>query len=470
MIERMTYRRTWQRNWVRSRDWFLAAVLCCISPHVLGQDLKPVAERIVIESTWAGLNPEMPFHTRIVIEKDGAAYRLTGGHNKSHYTKPLPEQAFPAQAIAPQQVARLVDALEAPVQPSIDLRDMAPAIDHVQRQIDDVLEEAKISTPSTGLGAKVLAWRENLRNPRVLAETLTKGFDVTHTDDAPLINVEVTLSNGMKLTAKSRSQHYLMLPWANAQGNLTYSANISHALHALLPNEATNKKRLEGTLDDSELENMLDYALIEPIERLQAESEVPSAVRALDENFKVLSVSFESWKGRPHLQADLQLPNGPTNLFLSTRLPLTGKLIANQSDIPRVRQMLELVASSPALGKHIRSMPNVDFHISDDFGWVWLNPRTVAQFLNQMQQMKKLPELRSRPSLMRGAVLVEEGDLPVYWIVLADRRSVIWKQAAPTANKSTGGSCASIPMADSDPVGVNDLCLGTVYGVDGREQ
>ena len=411
----------------------------------------------------------MPFHTHIVIEKDGSGYRRTGGHSKSLYAKPLPEVAFPAQVIAPGQIARLVDALQAPAQPQVNLRDLEPAVDDIQRNIDDALKEAKIFPSSTALRAEVSAWRESLRDPHVVTEMMTKGFDATHTDDGPFINIEVTLSNGTKLAVQSRSQQYLMLPWTNSRGERTYSASISRTLDALLPKEATNKERLEVALDDVRLSEMLDFAMSDPIGRFQAESEAPDSVRILDENFKVISVSFDSWEDRPYLQADLQLPNGPPNLRLSTRLPLSGKTIANKADISRIRQMLQLVESSPALNAHIKSTPKVNFYIFDNFGWGQLDQQTATQFVNQMQQMKKLPELRAQPSLMRGAVMVEEGDLPTYWIVLADRRSIIWKQALDS-DKSVVGSCASIPIADSGSFDINDICLGKIYGADGREQ
>lgn len=108
----------------------------------------------------------------------------------------------------------------------------------------------------------------------------------------------------------------------------------------------------------------------------------------------------------------------------------------------------------------------MDFYIADNFGWGWLNEQTAAQFVNQMQQMKKLPELRTQPALMRGAVMVEEGMLPIYWVVLADRRSVVWKEAS---EKPAAGSCPSIPIADEGPTDT-DICLGRVYGADGREE
>lgn len=44
----------------------------------------PQATRVVIESGWGGLNPEMPFRTHIVIERREDTYQLSGGHSKHH--------------------------------------------------------------------------------------------------------------------------------------------------------------------------------------------------------------------------------------------------------------------------------------------------------------------------------------------------------------------------------------------------
>ncbi|GLQ99154.1 hypothetical protein [Dyella mobilis] len=456
---------SWHKGFSRNRGWFIAAALCFIPLYAYGQVAEPMPERVVIDSAWGGFNPEMPFNTHIVIEKNGASYRLTGWHSKSRYGKPLPKQVFPAQTISPERVTELVGAMEAPVQSRVDLRTLEPAVNDAQHEIDGILEQAKLPTSSTGLGANVRAWRGSLRSPGALADALTRGFDAIHTDDSPVIDIQVTLSDGTKLSAKSSSQHYLMLPWKDALGNRTYSTNIPRALDALLPKGTTNKERLEGGLEGSDLEDMLEFGLNDQIGRFDAESEVPDAVRLLDANFKVVGI----WPGR-QLDADLQLPDGPSNLQLSTRLSLSGKTLANAADVVRIRQMLQLVQSSPVLGAHIKSSPNVEFYIHDNVGWTWLNKKTVSQFVSQMQQMKKLPELQTRPALMQGAVLVEEGEWPIYWVVLSDRRAVLWKQASQASDKPFAGSCPAIPMGDGDVTGIYDTCIGKVYGVDGREQ
>ncbi|GLQ99155.1 hypothetical protein [Dyella mobilis] len=301
---------SWHKGFSRSRAWFVAAAFCFAPLYAYGQAVEPTAERVVIDSEWGGLDPDAPFRTHIVIEKEGAHYRLTGGHSKSRHWNPLPEQAFSSQDIAPERVAELVGAMKAPVQPLIDLRTLEPTVNEAQQEIDDILKDTKQPSASTGSWAKVLAWRDSLRSPGALAQLLTTGFDQTHTDDFPSIDIQVTLSDGTKLSAQSRSQHYLMLPWENARGDRTYSPNIPRALDALLPKDATNKERLEGVLDDFDLKQLLERGLDNQVGQFDTESAAPDSGRLLDANAKAVGIALVSWKSR-RWDARLQLPDSP---------------------------------------------------------------------------------------------------------------------------------------------------------------
>lgn len=429
------------------------------------------ARRVVIDSSWAGLNPEAPFRTRIVLERDGSAYRLTGGHSKGHYSTPQAEEAFPSQMIPAEKVEHLVAAMRAQAQTQVDLDMLQPVVGGVQDRIDQLLGEADMPTSPPSLLEKIHAWRDSLRSPQVLVQVLTKGFGATHTDDGPSIKVEAVLFNGTTLSARSSSQQFLMLPWANAEGALTYASALPLAVDALLPNESTNKKRLEGSLGESDLDEMLGFGLQVDKERFDVEAQAPGALRLLDARFKVLEVSLASWDGR-HLDADLQLPDGPRNLVLSTRLALTGPSLANVRDIDRITQQLALAQSSPALAARMKANAGSDFRIEDASGWAWLNDRTASQFVKQMQSMQKLPELKTNPALMHDAVMVVEEGKPIYWIVLSDRRAVRWKEYSSEPGPLGGTPCEAIPSAN-DKLGVSnmlDTCIGEVYGTDGRVQ
>ena len=216
---------------------------------------------------------------------------------------------------------------------------------------------------------------------------------------------------------------------------------------------------------------MLGFGLQVEKERFDVEAQAPAALRLLDARFKVLEVSLVSWDGR-HLDVDLQLPDGPRNLVLSTRLALTGPSLASVRDIDRITQQLALAQSSPALAARMKANAGSDFRIEDASGWTWLNDRTASQFVKQMQSMQKLPELKTNPALMHDAVMVVEEGKPIFWIVLSDRRAVRWKEYSSEPGPLGGTPCEAIPSAN-DKLGVSnmlDTCIGEVYGTDGRVQ
>lgn len=448
--------------WIAGALWMAAASSHAQAPATLG------ASRVAIESTWGGLSPDAPLRTHIVLERDGSAYRLTGGRSQGRGAS-RNEQAFSPQEIPAENVERLLDAMRAPAQAQIELDTLQPTIRSAQGRIDWMLREASLPSSPPPLAGKIRAWRDGLRNPQVLTKVLTKGFGATHTDDYPIIQVEVTLSNGSTLSARSGSQQFLMLPWINAQGSPTYSPALPRALDALLPVESTNKERLEAGLDESQLDELLSFGLHSEKDRFDVEAQAPEALRLLDARFKVLEVSLVTWEGR-HISADLQLAGGPPNLVLATRLALNGPSLAHPGDIDRIAQQLALAQSSPAMAARMQATPRSDFIIQDQFGWTWLNEKTATQFVQQMQAMKKLPELATNPSLMRGAVMIMEGRLPVYWIVLSDRRAVRWKKYSPQSGPPGSVPCEATPIASDEPSQDTtlDACIGEVYGIDGR--
>jgi hypothetical protein len=89
-----------------------------------------------------------------------------------------------------------------------------------------------------------------------------------------------------------------------------------------------------------------------------------------------------------------------------------------------------------------------------------------------MQHLRKLPELKADPSLMRGAVMVEVGWSPTYWIVLPDRRAILWKKYWDSSTSPGTFHCDGIPSGDDFMDRMNqekDLCIGKVFSAKGKE-
>lgn len=431
----------------------------------------PTVVRVDIDSAWAGLNPSSPLQDHIVIERQGDAYRLTGSHSERQWADgQTAKQDLEPASIAPARVAQLRDALLAAPQRMVDQRDLTPAIAHVQSRIDGVLAEAGLNHTQAPLAGRIAQWRESLRTPDVLNATLTRGFSASHTDDYPSVKVTVTLSDTSTLTAQSGSQQYLMLPWKDGTGALTYSPAIARALHALLPRQAVNRERLEEGLDVHRLDEILSRGLATHTHRFKVEQRVPDVLSALDAAFVVTDVSLVDWNGT-NVDAELRLPDSPPNLVVRARLALQGNQLKDNGDIGHIQRILRLAQSSPVLQARMRAVPQVTYAIRYGYPGTWPAAKLAAQFVSQLHHMQALPTLSATSPQVRDAALVEEGTEPAYWVVLADGRTVLWKEYVSGRNESNARPCPGIPSYDEDvePASDDDRCIGTVYDQHGNE-
>lgn len=449
------------------------AISLMLCAPLLRAESTPSVTRITIQSYWAGYSPVTPVKTDLVIERHGGGYRLSGTINRHKFAKPEPVEVVPPKVVPVVRIAALVSALRAPAQSVVDLKAIGLSPLEVQQAIDTAWQMTGLANLHAPIRAKADALRESLRQSDTLAATITRGFAAWHTDDAPYVAVKVEMSDGTILSSCSTSQQAFMLPWKDAAGEASFNTAIPVAIQALLPRGSTNRERLRSP--DVDLDELLPEGLAEQAGLLRTEDEAGPALRELEARFKVSNVApLPAYEGEaPLLAADLQLNDTPANLVLSTRLPLGGgALISGKADIDRIASALTLAQSNPALLARMKASPTHQFTMSDRFGWEWLNARTSRQFVDQMQAMGKLPELKSHPQSMQGAVMVLEGKDPIYWIVLPDHRAVLWKQYTKHVGGPDSMRCASVPVGDDVEVGpyLDDLCLGVVYDADGQPQ
>lgn len=454
------------------RHLLVALSLGLCSVAFAQETAKSAVSRVEIESSWVGLNPRSPLQDHIVIERQGDTYRLSGSHRERHWADHQPEeQALASEVIAPALIAQLRDALSAPPQPMVDLHDLAPSSAGIQSKIDGYLKEAGLNGTAPPLSRRIAEWRQDLRKPDVLNKVLTRGFAGSHTDDYPSVRVTLTLADGSTLTARSGSQHHLLLPWKDSGGNPTYAPAIAHAVYALLPDQAVNRARLEGDTSEDELDEVLSYGLEDAISRFQVEKEAPDALHALEARFVIERISLNHWNGS-NVDADLRLFDSPANLSISARMALAGPRLKSVGDAERARKLLQLAQTSPTLLARMRSGDHVDFSIRYGYPIAWPHKKVVTQFVEQMHDMKALADLSATSSLVSDAVLVEEETKPIYWVVLPDGRTILWKEFASTSDGPKTRPCAGISWYDEvehDNSSDDDQCIGKVYDARGNE-
>jgi hypothetical protein len=385
-------------------------------------------------------------------------------------------QPVPFREVSAKAVDALAAAMRAPLQPRVDPRDLGTDPAQLQKLVDADVAKLVAAGPTTDVRKKIDAWRANLRHAEPVADALGRGLEESyHSDDYPRTTIVAEFTDGSKLTFCSSSQNYMMMPWRNGDGARTFSTAIPQALAAVLPEVSTNRARVAVSPDAVDVANLLTTGLANDELRFWTEMIAPRAFADLQSRFDLQAVSYYSYTVRS-LDATVALRGGPAKLVLDARLPLVGDALKRPTDLDDIERKLSTAAASPGLRNAMKAAPMDGFRIS------WHRPdsppekKTSRQFVEEMGRMGRLPDIVSKPALLDGAVLVEQGRNPLYWMVLADRSAVAWKEFVAGHLPPGGKPCSSVfmeGMPDMDDLiesHPTDNCIGRVYGPDGQAQ
>jgi hypothetical protein len=373
------------------------------------------AERVEIKSGWNGLSPDGPEQTRILLERRGNAYLMTGTTGHARQPQPLPPTSIDVA-----RVAALVDAMEQPRQDGVSLA-WATSLQGQARKVLDrgdnwVRREYRLPQQREMIDAVA-------GDPQRLRDALTKGYGGSlHTDDYPDVAIRITLADGAVVTAHSASQHTLMLPWNRAPGGTTFSADISHALAALLPSGSTNRDRFADAMSDLELEEILTGGMRSDLDRIAADAGAAGALHQLQARFRVDEVRFRTTDNI--LFATLHQPGEAFDFAVRLSLPLkNGALVDPDREFRRVDSEIASVRLSTAMMLELKRLPQDKrvvriSSLGGDFQEI--RRESVATSLAAHHQW---PDVVANPDLLTNAVEVETEMDDSVWIVLADGRA-----------------------------------------------
>lgn len=236
----------------------LALAAGCMAAIASAQS-PPMVNRVVIESDWIGLGPG-PQSTKLILQREAGRFRLTGTIKDAASAK-----AVPPRDVDAADVALLVAGLRAPALPHAPLARLVPDVARLLHRVEAKDSPLGSRYPQPAQKAFIEAV---LHDRAQLTEAIERGYSSMHTDDYPTVEIRVTLADGSVLLASSRSQHALMLPWDRKPGGVTWSPAIADALSKLLPEQATNRSRLDGEGAESDLDDVLSAGLYAPLQRL----------------------------------------------------------------------------------------------------------------------------------------------------------------------------------------------------------
>jgi hypothetical protein len=174
-------------------------------------------------------------------------------------------------------------------------------------------------------------YRERFEDPAFISPLLSRiyrsGF---HTDDYPSVHVRLTFEDGSDATVSSNSQQPFMLPWKIELGDathITFNANISRALAAMLPEKTVNRTRILGEGLLAILSTAVEQAIEPELNLLDASNRAPTAHAELRQHYSILGSEINgfhhpeygtAWSGdQPHetnLHATLTKSDFPPNV------------------------------------------------------------------------------------------------------------------------------------------------------------
>jgi len=434
--------------------------------------------RIVVDDDWVGLNDTSPRRSHWVIEPRGSGYVIHGKHSQQRiaskadgsWTEERVVTNVAAHPVSGSSVDALVRALRAPPQDTIDPIVFGTEIDHAGKAIDEMVQKLVALNPPPALRQRILAWGNGLRQGQPLAQAITLGVATAfHTDDYPHARIEATFADGSRLVFSSGSQNLLLLPWSDASGHKSFSAALPRALAALLPPTSSNRERLAAEFSQRDLDDYVETGMGQDYVRFQVEIMAPQAYADLASRFTISELNPVDMTSH-QLYVAVGLPEGPSNLSLHTQLAIEGQALAKPSELDGIMSALNTAATATGLHQAMLSAPNDDFRIKHGIGVQPFHAEAKKQFIEQMAEGHKLPELAKHPQLLDDAVMVTQGGDPTYWVALHDHRAVMWKRHVGSTASPGHRLCASVPVSEKDypHLGNSDECLRKVYDAAGK--
>lgn len=378
--------------------------------------------QIEIKSHWGGLGT--PQQTDLVIQHEAGTYKLG--------RKRIDAASVEALVAAVQQ---------APIgKPSLEGLGITKA--WLQEQLTDVPNKSSWWKLKSGTPKQTALFGSSFTDPDFVGKVLPSLFNLSRTDDYPSVEVTVSREDGSTITISSHSQYSFMLPWnVSVNGNTfsTFNSRISAAVAALMPNKAANKERIADRDFDVELAEAVMKHFETDWNLLGVEDKAASTLAILRTDYTIKSADINphhdvafgtKWnKGKgeeENLHATLQRSDFPKNFYDTVILLYKGGQVSGAEEFIRnAGRREQLVLSVPWLVQLCAKYPRLGISLL----WVHgqsFSDKAMQNFAADMHVLGNdgLAEEVRRVQQDVALLNVNYGD---YWLVLPDRRMVLWR-------------------------------------------
>ena len=206
----------------------LTAILLCLSlSTVTAMAQSRSVKQIVIVSGGGGEGDSGEF----VITRKAGAYLAAGVQ--------VPDEL----------IANLLSAIDAPVVAKTNLANLGITQEWLDANAENAMKEYAEDYFSRAAKNQQALYFSSFKDPKLIERVLPDIFDSRHSDDYPIVEVEITETNGRVIKVSSEAQPVFMLPWVISRGGRTlktYNGNIARAIARLMPDKFANKGRLAG--------------------------------------------------------------------------------------------------------------------------------------------------------------------------------------------------------------------------------
>jgi hypothetical protein len=370
--------------------------------------------RVEIHSHWSGFGSSKP--ADVVIERRGNSYRR-GWHRAD-----------------PRDIERLVDAL--------NTTDTTSATVYgVSQQWLDANAEAALTTLNESSLEKQQLFLKSFRDAALIKEVLDQHFRSVTYDDYPDVTASIAFADGHTISLHSTAQTFFMVPWNvahdGAEDDMSFNPGVGVALARLLPRGATNQGRLAGGGFAEWLARELVSGPIAGAWNLaDSKSRVGDNFVRVAERFEIVESAILNISSVDIGRADdvaswtlrLRQRGLPPNLFIGVALPFAKEhVLGLDVFLGSIDHYVQQALAVPWLAASIREHPDarVDLRFVDDRsfsakGEQWLRKSAPSELIAQIGQSLRLSTF----------IEAREGNCWSRWIVLPDRRVLLWSLEA----------------------------------------
>jgi hypothetical protein len=386
----------------------LAAAFTLCAVDGLGQELT-----IRVKTTWKGLGTTKGQITDVLISGDHGKYRLNG------------------KKVEAARVEAFLTALDEPSRDTPSLENCGITSAWLQNNYMEALKSAAPLKVSSLSPAQIELFRSHFTDLVRAQESLKKMFQSIHTDDYPMINLEISRKGEPDFREVSASQNPFMLPWAGAG----YNCRVSQALASLLPAEAVNRARLViGDHFRAQLAAVVMRDIRKEWDRLDTDWRIGRDIAPVRNRFEVLEtrlarISSIDSNGEYGWNAMLSAPRLQPRWVVGVTLYLDSKNRLPMVDrfLQRIDAYIDLAQSVPWLSAYTRDHRDVGIELR------YVQDRSLSDkvFENLARNLRQNGKSALADRVIRDRdesvfLEVQESGQWSRWIVFPNREMLLW--------------------------------------------